>query len=143
VRAADPGVAIDPLEAGAGLIWVSPIVPATGAAANDLLRIIDPIYRRHGFDTLVTFTLITERALCAVTNIAFDRGRADECEAAGRCYEALMDALMRSGYVPYRTGPLGTGKLERGSRVFWDVARQIKQLMDPAGIISPGRYINT
>jgi 4-cresol dehydrogenase (hydroxylating) len=31
-------------------------------------------------------------------------------------------------------------KLSDGSSVFWDVTSRIKRALDPAGVISPGRY---
>jgi len=141
VRDPDPGKPVDPLDAHAGLMWVSPVVPATGEAAAEVMRIIEPIYEKHGFEALVTFTLITERAMCGVTNLAFDKREADEAARAVACYNELMDALMDAGYIPYRTGPAGFGKLARNSSVFWDVVRQLKQTLDPSGIISPGRYL--
>lgn len=101
---------------------------------------VTPIYEAHGFETLVTFTMITPRALCCVTNVAFDRREREEAERAVRCYDALVTALMARGYIAYRTGPRGWKKLARGSSVFWDVSRELKQALDPAGIISPGRY---
>ncbi len=140
VRDPDPGKAVDPLDAHAGLMWVSPVVPATGEAASEVMRIIEPIYEKHGFEALVTFTLITERAMCGVTNLAFDKREADEAARAAACYDELMNTLMNAGYIPYRTGPAGFEKLARNSSVFWDVVRQLKQTLDPNNIISPGRY---
>jgi 4-cresol dehydrogenase (hydroxylating) len=141
VRDPDPGKPMDPLDCHAGLMWVSPVVPATGEAATELMRIVEPIYEKHGFEALVTFTMITERAMCCVTNLAFDKREADETARAAACYEELVTTLIDAGYIPYRTGPSGFAKLTRNSSVFWDVARQLKQTLDPQGIISPGRYI--
>lgn len=141
VRGPEPKEPMDPLDCHAGLIWVSPVVPATGEAAKELMAVIEPIYERHGFEALVTFTMITERAMCCVTNLAFDKREADESARAAACYNELMDTLMAAGYVPYRTGSMGFGKLTRNSSVFWDVAVQLKQTLDPQGIISPGRYV--
>jgi 4-cresol dehydrogenase (hydroxylating) flavoprotein subunit len=141
VRDPDPGVPVDPLDCHAGLMWVSPVIPATGVAADDLMALIEPIYARHRFETLITFTMITERALCCVTNIAFDRRVEEEAQAARTCYDELMSALLDRGYIPYRAGPGGMQKLGRHPSVFWDVTRQIKQTLDPRHILSPGRYV--
>src|SRR5205085_3434567 len=73
VRDAAPAAPIDPLDADVGLMWVAPVLPASGACARDLMRLIEPIYEKHGFEACVTFTLINERALAAVTDLAFDR----------------------------------------------------------------------
>ena len=140
VREADLQGSLDPLDTHAGLMWVSPILPATAEHVREVMGIIEPIYESHGFETLVTFTMITERALCCVSNLSFDRRDAAELARAAACHEALTDALMRRGYIPYRTSPKTAGKLRQGSSVFWDVAAAIKSTLDPAGIISPGRY---
>jgi 4-cresol dehydrogenase (hydroxylating) flavoprotein subunit len=130
----------DPLDANAGLMWISPVAPATGAAAREVMDVAAPIFARHGFEPLVTFTLITPRALCCVTNVAFDRREPEEMARATACYDELTDALMARGYIPYRTGPRGWKKLGRGSSVFWDVARDVKRALDPRNIMAPGRY---
>ncbi len=141
VRGPGPNGPSDLLDPNAGLMWVSPVVPATGEAARDLMSRIEPIYERYGFDALATFTLITERAMCCVTNLAYDKREPEETARAAACYDELLDTLMDAGYIPYRTGPAGYAKLRRGSHLFWDVAAQIKHALDPLGILSPGRYL--
>jgi 4-cresol dehydrogenase (hydroxylating) len=135
-----PATPTDPLDCHAGLLWIAPLLPATGNEAENVLRLVEPIYRRHGFEALVTFTLITERSLVCVTNISFDRRESDEAARARDCYQELTQRLMAEGYISYRTGPAGMSKLSDGSSVFWDVTSRIKRALDPAGVISPGRY---
>lgn len=130
----------DPLDCHAGLMWIAPALPATGAAATSLMRLIEPVYRSYQFDTLATFTMTNERALCCVTNIAFDRREVDDVARARSCYGELIELLMSHGYVPYRCGPETMPKLLRGSAGFWDVVADLKQALDPNGIIAPGRY---
>jgi 4-cresol dehydrogenase (hydroxylating) len=141
VRKPCPAVPTDPLDCHAGLMWVAPTLPSSGRAAQDLMNQLEPIYARYGFETLVTFTLITERALCCVTNVAFDGREADETARARACYEELTDTLLGEGYIFYRSGPRGMAKLTAEPSTFWDVAGQIKSVLDPAGIISPGKYL--
>lgn len=131
----------DPLEAGCGLMWVSPVLPATGHDAADFLDVIRPIYGKYGFETLVTFTLITERAVIAITNVAFDKAEAEETARAKACYEELMDAIMCTGYYPYRVSLAGMHKLRDKNDTFWQVAEDIKRALDPEDIISRGRYV--
>jgi len=130
----------DPLDCNSGLMWVAPVLSASGGEATRLVSLIEPIYEKHGFDALVTFTMITERAMICVTNVAFDRRLPDEVARARACYEELTNRLAGEGYVSYRTGPAGMSKLDLSSSVFWDVSARIKQALDPKGIISPGRY---
>ena len=131
----------DPLQANAGLIWVSPVLPMTGQHAREVLAILDPIYRAHGFDNLVTFTMLNERAMVAVTNIAFDSRDKEEVCQAKACYQALSEALQQAGYYPYRTGPSGYDRLRQDGDAYWRLTSQIKTALDPNNTISPGRYI--
>jgi len=141
VRDPQPDGPMDPLDVHAGLLWASPVLPNTGDSARELLALLEPIYARHGFEALVTFTMITERAMICVTNLAFDKRQSEEASRAEACYDELIDAMIDSGYIPYRTGPAGYSKLTRAPSVFWDVTTQIKQALDPDGVISPGRYV--
>jgi len=131
----------DPLDANCGLMWVSPVVPATGHDATDFLDVITPIYEKHGFESLVTFTLITERAMIAITNVAFDKTQPEETARAKACYDELMDAVICAGYYPYRVSLAGMHKLRDKNDTFWQVAEDIKRALDPNDIISRGRYV--
>ena len=130
----------DPLDHGCGLYWVSPVMPMLGREAMTLLSLVEPVFEKHGFDMIVSFILLTERSLVAIFNVAFDKSVAGEPEAASACYEALVDTMMGSGFTIYRCGLQGMPKLYRGSSVFWEVNRQIKEALDPGDIIARGRY---
>jgi len=88
-----------------------------------------------------TIALITERSAAAVINLTFDKTVEGESEKASACYEAIMTALVDGGYMIYRCGLQGMDMLRRDPSVFWDVARQIKQSLDPKDIIARGRYL--
>ena len=132
----------NPLDAGCGLIWVSPVLPMTGRDAAALLAIAAPILEQYGFDLLVTFTLITERAMIAILNVAFDKADAAETVRARACYDVLADTIYTAGYHPYRVCLHGMPRLRQEGDVFWEVADQIKQALDPKDIIARGRYIS-
>ncbi|NJL24239.1 MAG: FAD-binding oxidoreductase [Calothrix sp. SM1_5_4] len=143
VRGEDTPHTTDPLDSHAGLIWVSPVLPMTARAADEVSRILEGIYSQHGFDTLLTFTMITDRALCCVSNIAYDRRDQIETARAKACYQKLYATLIQSGYIPYRSGPTGYSLLADQSSTFWDTAAKIKLALDPESIFSPGRYIRS
>jgi 4-cresol dehydrogenase (hydroxylating) len=136
----DPGELLDPLDTGAGLMWISPVLPMTGRAAREVMGIVEPIFNRFGFDALATFTMINERAMIAILNIYYDKADPNETAEAMTCYDTLVPELMNAGYIPYRVGLRGLPKVHRDD-VFWDVAQQIKQALDPGDIIARGRYI--
>jgi 4-cresol dehydrogenase (hydroxylating) len=133
----------DPLTSDAGLIWVSPILPMTARAARDVIHIMDQVYGRHGFDTLMTLTMITDRAFVCVSNIAFDKRDKNDVAKAKACQGELYDALIDAGYIPYRSSPTGFAKLSERPSVFWDFSQELKQAIDPNSILSPGRYVRS
>lgn len=135
------GGTCNPLDAGCGLMWISPVVPMTGRDARAVLSIVEPLFDEFGFELLATFTLINERAMIAILNVAFDKSNAEETARASACYEAALDAIIHAGYYPYRVGLRGLAKIHRSGDIFWDVAAAIKRAIDPEGIIAPGRYI--
>jgi 4-cresol dehydrogenase (hydroxylating) len=105
VRGPAPVDPTDPLDCHAGLLWIAPLLPANGASAVEVMRLVEPIFERHGFEPLVTFTLITDRALVCVSNLSFDRREPADAARAKACYDELTATLAREGYISYRTGP--------------------------------------
>ena len=135
----DP-VPLNPLETSCGLYWLSPVLPLTGRAAYTLMEKMTPIFQQHGFDLPVTFTLLNERSMVAVMNIAFDQGVDGEAAQAEACYEAALKVLLDQGFVPYRTAPRSMPKLTGSDAVYSQAITGLKAVFDPDGIISPGRY---
>jgi 4-cresol dehydrogenase (hydroxylating) len=123
-----------------GMLWVSPIIPMRGADLLELHRLVEPVFREHGFDLFATFSMINERALGGVLTVAYDKEDPDEVARAKACYRALFDLVMAAGYIPYRVGNQSMADLDPHSDVFWSTVRQIKAALDPDGIIAPGRY---
>ena len=56
-----------------GLIWKSPVVPMTGEHVSRVLANVQPIFEKHGYDFLITLTAITERAMCCVMSVNYDK----------------------------------------------------------------------
>jgi len=135
------GPPVDPLDAGCGLIWISPVLPMTSHDAKAVLATVGPIFAKHAFDLPATFTLLNERSMVGILNVAFDKTVPEEAARATACYDEAVSALIAKGYVPYRTGLRGMPKLVQSGDVFWDVAGRIKEALDPGDIISRGRYI--
>ncbi len=141
LRTTPEGPPGDLLDDGCGLMWMSPVIPTTGADAERVVGIAEPIFAKHGFEPLMTFTLINERSMIAIFNVFFDKTVTQEADQAEQCYDAMMAAFMREGYYPYRTGLRGLPKIHDAHDVFWQVGTEIKRALDPNDIIAPGRYV--
>lgn len=134
-----PGSA-EPAQDGCGLLWIAPVIPATGDAALELDRLVAPIFAEHGFDLLVTLSTVTERALDAVLTIAFDKSDPEEVARAQRCGDAVMDAVLKAGFVPYRVGLPFMSTVMHNAPGMVSALRAVKAALDPQAILAPGRY---
>jgi 4-cresol dehydrogenase (hydroxylating) len=137
-----PPAVMDPDRDGCGLLWASPVAPASGHHASKLTALASGILLDRGFEPMISLTMITERSLACVVSIAFDRELAGEDVRALDCYHHLMERLAANGYYSYR---LGLASMARGERpdAYSDLLREIKNTVDPAGILAPGRYVDT
>jgi len=135
-------VSTNPLDHDAGIVWVAPTMPMTGRHVLKLNSIAESIMNKHGFDYLCTLNMATQRAICAVITIAFDRLDKDDTARASRCHEELLSAFLREGFIPYRMGNALVEKVGGGEGDnFFEVMSQIKKALDPTGILSPGHYL--
>lgn len=130
----------DPARDNCGMLWVSPILPMRGAEVLALHALVEPVFREHGFDLFVTFSMINERALGGVITVAYDKDDAGEVERARRCYRTCFELLMDAGYIPYRVGNQSMADLDPQRDVYWKTVARIKAALDPDGLIAPGRY---
>ncbi len=137
---ADFPIHANPAADRCGLLWVSPVLPLRGADLLQLHALTEPIFRSHGFDMFVTFSMINERALGGVMTLAFDKDDPDEVARALSCYRALFACVMTHGYIPYRVGIGSMGDLDPEHDTYWRTVALLKAALDPLGIIAPGRY---
>lgn len=130
----------DPDRDGCGLIWTAPVAPMEGEHATRLCRIIEPLLLAHGFEPLISTTLLTERAISCVVSITWDREKPGEDDKAMECYLALQAALEREGYYSYR---LATPALPEpcARSPYGTLLRNIRTAFDPNDVLAPGRYV--
>ncbi len=131
----------DPSRTDAGLVWIAPVVPAVGRDAQAAISLTERILAEHGFDPLITLTFINPRALCLILQLAFDASVPAQRQAARACHDALLEAYLDAGWVPYRGHPWGHAALRARAPGYWRIAQRIKDVLDPHGIVCPGRYL--
>jgi 4-cresol dehydrogenase (hydroxylating) flavoprotein subunit len=134
-----PPAAMNPDRDRCGLLWLSPVAPSEGRHAVAMAEVSSRILLQHGFEPMLSFTLITERAMICVISITYDRDEPGEDDRALACYEQLRVELGARGYLPYRLGIQSMASLATEG-TYADFLEGIKRLADPAGILAPGRY---
>ena len=135
-----PPAAMDPDMDGCGLLWCSPVAPATGPQAEELVALAGETLLRYGFEPAISLTMITERSLACIISITYDRQAAGEDEKAWACYQELLRRLTDAGFPCYRMTSQSSADLPP-SPGYDGVLRRIKRSLDPNQILAPGRYL--
>ncbi|GAB4530106.1 MAG: FAD-binding oxidoreductase [Parvularculaceae bacterium] len=138
-KSAPPQSDLDPDRDGCGLLWYAPLVPMQSGALESMNALVRKIMPQFGFEPLITFTALNDRCFDATTPILFDPST--ERDAAHACYDALFAAGRKLGFLPYRLSARKFSLLERENGEYWRLAAAVKQAVDPAGVIAPGRYV--
>lgn len=130
----------DPERDRCGFLWLSVAVPFLGNAATDAAEIARSVLRSHAFEPNLSFTAISPRCLYLIALIVYDREVAGEDARAMACHDAMLRELSQAGYVPARLG-IQTTEVPVPSDAATDaLVRRLKRVLDPAGILAPGRY---
>lgn len=132
-----PPADMNPDRDGCGLVWCAPVAPLQGEHAEALATIASRVMLAHGFEPMLSLTLVSERAVTCVASICYDRDVDGEDARAMHCHQELVEAFAASGYHPYR---LGIQAPEREPDTYDAVVARLKHALDPDGILAPGRY---
>lgn len=130
---------IDPHRDRCGNSWVCPAVPLTPEHVTRALEHMVRIPEKHGFEAQVALILPSERQAYMFPAITYDRDVMGDDEKAQRWHDELIEALCRDGYYPYRLGIQSMGAVERPHDTVGWLLKSIKELVDPDGILAPGR----
>lgn len=142
-KKAAPTEEMNPDQDGCGLIWCAPVAPLEGNCAQEINSITQGIFTKHGFEPLISLTLLTERCLGCILTITYDRNLPGEDAKAMACYDELLQALTNSGYYPYRLGIHSMEMLTHGEESYQNLLNKLKTAIDPKNILAPGRYLKS
>jgi 4-cresol dehydrogenase (hydroxylating) len=135
-----PPERMDPDLDGCGLLWCSPLAPMEGRHASAVDRITSEVVLAHGFEPMISITLVNDRSIASVISISYDRSVPGEDGRALDCYRDLLETLARNGYYSYRLG-IQAMKSVNGQRAYMRLLESLKSAVDPAGVLAPGRYL--
>ena len=123
----------------AGTFFVVPAIPLSGPAVCEANAIVDRVSAAAGFVPYTTWNQVSRGALEGVINVVFEAGDAAQAARARRWARDLAEALAAAGFPPYRLG-IQDMDLARGDEATGQVVAALGRVLDPAGILSPGRY---
>jgi 4-cresol dehydrogenase (hydroxylating) len=123
-----------------GVIWVCPSFPFDGAQIAAAMAQVHKIGLDHGFEPHVGFLPTSQRSMNGYISLMYDREVAGEDERAMACHDALMRALIALGHYPYRLGIQSMHALPPARGAHDLFLNRVRRMLDPYGIIAPGRY---
>ena len=129
----------DPDRDRCGLLWLAPIIPSTSDDAQKIRHVTVETLLAANFEPMISFTMITGRAIACIIAISFDRDIPGEDQRAMACYRSLAKKVNALGYYSYRLGIQSMEEMN-ASASYVDLLRRLKSAIDPAGILAPGRY---
>jgi 4-cresol dehydrogenase (hydroxylating) len=83
---------------------------------------------------------MSTKAMEGVVSLAFDRRNAAQTKAAHDCIQDMEGRYMAQGFPPYRVSINSMHHVVNEKDPFWQTMRDLKRVLDPNGIIAPGRY---
>lgn len=135
-----PPASPDPDRDRCGVLWLCPTLPFRGTDVTRAVTVAERVMPEHGFEPLIAMVAQTERTVYLFPLVVYDRDVAGEDARARACHDALLAELAALGYLPFRLGIQSMRALPPSNDDFGAVLRRIRQVLDPHGIIAPGRY---
>ncbi len=130
----------DPARDGCGLIWFTPIIPMKKNLVKEYTALVRKVCAQYAFEPLITLSTLNERCIDSSVPILFDRNDPEATKRAHDCYDALWKEVAQLKLLPYRIPANEMWRLNTENIQFFKTVRKIKKVLDPRGIIAPGRY---
>jgi 4-cresol dehydrogenase (hydroxylating) len=138
---APPGTDLDDIPSFPGFVVALPAVPTLGSEVRRCLDVFAALERDLGVHTIVSFSTIGPSTFETFSRVVFDR---DDPASAARAHtwaQRVHEALLAAGFHPLRTNIEQMRWLcDDTDSTFWQTVGHLKRALDPAGIVSPGRY---
>jgi len=125
---------------GGGLVSLTPATPMIGSVALEHQRMSRAILAKHDLDTCIDY-IFAGRASRGLHSIMFDPSDPEECAAVAAASEELCAAYAAIGFPCGRVpADMQESEMARRDDSFRGVLEEIKRVLDPRGVLSPGRY---
>lgn len=123
-----------------GVLWLCPGAPFRGEDVARAATTSETRADRHGFEAHVGLVAMSGRAVNLFVALMFDLDVAGESDRAMACHDEMMAALVADGCLPYRLGVQSMAAPPPAEGAYDAVLGRIRRVMDPSGILAPGRY---
>lgn len=133
---------LDPALDGCGLLWFAPLMPLKSESVKSFVMETQKICARYQIPSMITLTAITSLCIDATIPILFDPKDERQAKNARKAHTDLMKMAMSQGLLPYRFSSTDMKRFydEYQNSSLISFASDIKKAIDPANVVSPGRY---
>lgn len=129
----------DPDQDRCGVLWNAFELPLEGRLVVDLMARLDTCVLGHGFEPMTSLAVVDERRAKCFLQLVYDREVPGEDARAWSCHQELFETLETLGFTHTRVDIRHMAWMREHARstVLRD---RIAHALDPAGVLSPGRY---
>ncbi len=131
---------INPAKDKCGLLWYAPLIPMKPKAMKNFVNFIRQTCPKYNIEPFITFTNLRHDCVDSTIPITFDSTNPEAVNDAHNCLRELVEKGLALGYVPYRLNIDQQQWLLDKNTPFWKTVNQLKSVLDPQNILSPGRY---
>jgi len=123
-----------------GMIYILPFAPLKAASSENMTSIVYTVCETYSLRPAITLNMVDAWNIEAVISIHFDLADAERVKQAHECHKELVFKLKEAGFWPYRLGVEDMKNFVDETDPHWQWVSRLKDVFDPDGIISPGRY---
>lgn len=123
-----------------GFLLCTPLAPLSGENARMFAQVVHDQGSKHRVRLAMTQNILTSRVLEAVISVHFLRRSSEERARAHSCLNEMTEIFSAQGFYPYRINIDQHRTFANISPAHASVIASIKSVLDPNGIIAPGRY---
>lgn len=132
--------ALSPGRDNCGLLWYAPLITMKADAMKEFSKLVREVCPKYNIEPFITFTNLKHDCVDSTIPIVFDRENFQAVVDAHNCLTELVAEGLKKGFVPYRLNIDQQQHLLDKHSDFWQTTNQLKAVLDPNKILSPGRY---
>lgn len=123
-----------------GMLCCLPVLSSRAGDIQEAVRILESIEADFGIIPAATLNPMNDLSLESVINIYFDREDPVSVKNAHEANEEMIRRFYQRGFRFYRFDVKVARDYIDASNPHWQLVSRLKEALDPAGILSPGRY---
>ncbi|MGB1201725.1 MAG: FAD-binding oxidoreductase, partial [Cognaticolwellia aestuarii] len=131
---------LSPGKDNCGLLWYAPLMPMKPYSMKEFTQLVREVCPKYHIEPFITFTNLKHDCVDSTIPIVFDRENPQAVEDAHNCLKELVTKGLKKGFVPYRLNIDQQQELLDKNSDFWQTTAQLKAVLDPNKVLSPGRY---